>query len=384
MRIAVLSSYSEINNKTMKITVIIPSFSGGGAERVGVNLANYYSNQGHSVTIIVTQKLSGPYLRQVSENIQVIDFKSFSKITFIKALIVLLRLYFELRKEQPDIILSILRDSNIYAGLAAVFLDSRVILSEQNTFDSIVLLPYFSKIKRLLLMRISYWRADKIIANSHDVRSDLLLYKIGKPECIEVIGNPVLAKDFEGLLEEGVNHPWLTQKISNKIILNVGRLHKQKNQTLLIYAFEKVYQNNKNVKLIILGEGAKHKDLIDLVQRLSLTESVCILPFQQNPYPFYKLADVFVLSSAWEGFGNVLVEAMASETPVISTDCPGGPCMILQDGQFGRLVAPDSVDQLAEAIIEELNSPTSPQQIEKAKKRALDFSVPTIAEAYLA
>jgi glycosyltransferase involved in cell wall biosynthesis len=361
----------------MKITIVMPSFSGGGAERIGVNLANYYSYRGHSVTVVVFHS-SGPYFGQVSQDIQVIDLG-------LRARYAVFKLVSELSKNRPDIIISIMRGANILVGLASFFFKSfkpSILFSEQNTFESILSLPFIKRKAYIALMRFTYCRAHTIIANSLDTQSDLLTYKIVKPEHTQVIGNPVIPLDIKVLLEEEISHPWLLDPLL-KVILNVGRLHKQKNQVLLINAFYEVSKIHRNARLIVLGEGDEQENLSNLIDNLSLGQCVDIIPFQKNPYPFYKLADIFVLSSDWEGFGNVIVEAMASEIPVISTDCHGGPCMILKRGQYGTLVPPGNIDKLARAIVEELKCPTNPLQIAEAKKRAMDFSVSTAAEAYL-
>ena len=128
-----------------------------------------------------------------------------------------------------------------------------------------------------------------------------------------------------------------------------------------------------------MGEGEERATLQGLINELELNDDVTLLGFKPNPIAYMKKATVFVLSSNWEGFGNVLVEAMACGTPVISTDCPSGPSEILEDGKWGRLVAAGNVDALACAIKETLDETVHPN----VAKRAQDFSVCAAVDRYL-
>jgi len=128
---------------------------------------------------------------------------------------------------------------------------------------------------------------------------------------------------------------------------------------------------------MILGEGEERPNLEALVRELGLEEDVALPGFVENPYKYMKRAAVFVLSSRWEGFGNVLVEAMALGTPVVATDCPSGPAEILEGGKWGRLVPVGNHEALAEATLQVLRG-------EKvgASARALMFSVERMLEEY--
>lgn len=358
----------------MSICIVTPSYNGGGAERIAVNLANYYAEIGLNVLIVVFNG-TGPYAGQVSEKVNVVDLNSRTRYVFFKLLNVL-------KKHKPSIVLSVIRDSNIFVGLSAYFQKSKVIFREANTMDAIKSLGKLESFFYVLLMRIAYRCSDKVIANSNDTRQDLLLYKIVNSEKIQVIGNPVLSPHFQKFFSDQIQHKWL-DNISYKTILNVGRLHRQKNQALLIKAFAVVHSNIVNARLVILGEGEEKNRLMELINELNLSDVVELIPFQGNPYPYYKAADLFVLTSDWEGFGNVIVEAMASETPVISTNCPGGPKMILNNGEFGSLVDKKNTVELSEAILRELNNPTTSEQLKKAKQRAMLYSLEQVADKYL-
>jgi glycosyltransferase involved in cell wall biosynthesis len=223
-------------------------------------------------------------------------------------------------------------------------------------------------------------KAERIVAISNGVADDLSQYGIN-PSKITVIYNPIYDEQILQLAEDDPQHPWLSdQKRDYRVILAIGRLAKQKNFALLINAFGRISQDH-DVRLIILGEGKLRDELQDQIKALGLEDKVDLAGYKKNPYAFLKRADVFVLSSSWEGFGNVLVEALALGKTVIATDCPSGPAEILQDGKYGTLVASGDVQALADSLIQApLNQSDSAKQ--SAMQRAQQFAVASIAEQY--
>ena len=162
------------------------------------------------------------------------------------------------------------------------------------------------------------------------------------------------------------------------MVLGVGRLEQQKDFPTLIHAFAKVRQM-QTAKLVILGSGREEKKLLSLVDELKLNEDVAMLGFVDNPYAYMAKSAVFVLSSAWEGFGNVIVEAMAVGTPVVSTNCPNGPEEILDNGKYGELVSVGDSQAMAEAILRVLLG-----EIKSVDSDWLEqFKLETVAQKYL-
>nr|WP_281504606.1 glycosyltransferase [Chromohalobacter sarecensis] len=164
--------------------------------------------------------------------------------------------------------------------------------------------------------------------------------------------------------------------------MHVGRLDVQKNQALLLSAFSLAVKSVPDIKLVILGEGEEKNNLEKLASELGVKDSVDFVAFQDNPYPYYKAADLFVLSSDWEGFGNVIVEALACGTPVISTDCPGGPSTILANGKYGVLVPCGDAERLSSEIVKHVSN-IGAWSSEELKVRANEFTVETVAKKYL-
>jgi glycosyltransferase involved in cell wall biosynthesis len=131
---------------------------------------------------------------------------------------------------------------------------------------------------------------------------------------------------------------------------------------------------------VILGEGAERKSLEALIKELGVVDDVRLLGFQKNPYTYMSRAAAFVLSSIYEGFPNVLLEALACACPIVSTDCPNGPAELLDDGQYGLLVPVGDDAAFAEAIIHALEAPSNVKQL---RRRAQEFSIDKIADRYL-
>ncbi len=357
-----------------KLVIVTPSFKGGGAEKVAVNLANQYANEGFDVVLIAVSQ-EGPYRELVSNKVDVVDVKS---RTFIRSLYLV---FLELNKHKGCRVLSVIRDTNIIVGLSRFLVNvDSMVFREANTYNHIASTVWYKKLAWMILLRISYSKANFVIANSLDTKKDLLDFKIVKDSKIKVINNPVLPVNVDELLEEELNHRWFSDP-KYKVVLNVGRLHKQKNQSLLLVAFSKVVKKKPFARLVILGEGPEEEGLYSLAEELDISDKFEIISFKKNPFPYYKGAEVFVLSSAYEGFGNVVVEALSSGNPVISTDCAGGPKSILDNGGYGAIVRDRDEKALSDAIFKILSGELSFRPSE-LKERSEKYSIKKISSEY--
>jgi glycosyltransferase involved in cell wall biosynthesis len=200
---------------------------------------------------------------------------------------------------------------------------------------------------------------------------------------VKVIYNPTVTPEIFRKATEPVQHPWF---VDNRvpIILAAGRLHRQKDFPTLLRAFSLLRQN-RPCRLVILGDGKKRrrKALRQLAKQLGIEKDVSLPGFVENPFAYMARANLFVLSSAWEGFGNVIVEALACGCPVVSTDCRSGPREILDNGRYGRLVPVGDPEALARAMLEALDDPDNPCDRETRIQRAMEFSVDKIVDEYL-
>jgi len=351
------------------IGFFISSMGDGGAQRTIANLASGLSRRGYVVDILLI-RAEGPYLRNLHPEINVVELSS------TRALTSLLPLVKYLRQERPAVLFSTMNYLNIiaiWAGLISrtstnIVIRSATVESKREPEGRAVFVPQ--------LMQAFYRFANKHIALSQSVANDVCCtYGLDLNET-SVIYNPVVTDDLLDKATEPVDHPWFDTDVP--VILGVGRLSDEKDFSTLIEAFEQVVRSH-DAKLVILGKGNKRSELESLVETLCLTDIVSMPGFVDNPYAYMGKADVFALSSRREGFGNVIVEAMACGTPVVSTDCPGGPSEILDDGKYGPLVPVGDTEALAKNISSLLVDPTDATTL---RQRAMEFSVDAITEEY--
>ena len=365
--------------KRTSVSIFLPSLAGGGAERAMLHLAEGLVNHGLKVDLVLS-KAEGEYLAQVANGVRVIDLKSkYPKIFGILFSTLALKRY--LQQEQPRFLLAtldIFGTSTWAQRLASV--PTKVVLCVQNNLSkrfqggrSLIL----KKVKFDLVRHFYPW-ADGIVAVSEGVAKDLTQIANLLSPNIRVIHNPVVKPNLFEKAKESIEHPWLaSQKVP--VMLGAGRLTKQKDFPTLIRAFAKV-RTQFDSRLIIIGEGEERPRLETLVRQLGLTEDVSLPGFVDNPYKYMARSALFVMSSSWEGFGNVLVEAMAVGTPVVSTDCPSGPAEILEYGKYGKLVPVGDSNALADAIAAVLSNPPDPGILQQ---RSQEFSVERIVDQYL-
>jgi glycosyltransferase involved in cell wall biosynthesis len=338
-----------------------------------LNLANGFVEHNLDVDLILVRKF-GQYVSQINPKVKVVDLQGKS---LIRSLPLLIRY---LKQEQPSVLLSALEDTNIVAILAKTLAGLKIktivsvhtVLSQESSHASNLkrkFVPY--------LLRWFYLGADAVVAVSQGVALDLVKLGIAQDK-ISVIYNPIVTPDLQEKLQQNLEHPWFLPEQS-PVILAVGRLNKQKDFPILIKAFSKV-RKSIPAKLMILGEGEQRDELELLATELGVAEDVLLPGFVDNPYIYMKKSKLLVLSSAWEGFGNVLVEAMAAGTPVVSTNCLSGPAEILADGKYGKLVTVGDVDDMAKAIMESLRTKPNPEII---KSRAMEFSLEKSLKNYL-
>ncbi|WP_353148465.1 glycosyltransferase [Pollutimonas bauzanensis] len=356
-----------------KIALFIPSLHGGGAERVIVSLANGIARRGIPVDLVLV-KDAGIYRSHVDPKVRVVDLKGKRVLTSLFALAGYLR------RERPAAMLSAMNYVNVVAVWARVLSRSktRLVLSEHANLSQ-AMADNAGLISKALpwLMAISYRKADAIVAVSDGVAEDLAA-TLGYPRnAVTTRHNPIETDELAIKSRVALDHPWFAEG-EPPVIIGVGRLSKEKDFPTLIKAFNQL-RTTTPARLVILGEGGERPLLESLKAASPYGADILLGGFQDNPYNWMHRASVFVLSSRWEGFGNVLVEAMACGTPVISTACPSGPEEILEQGRWGRLVPVGDAGALASAITQTFAN-ASPPDVEK---RAAAFGVTHAVDAYL-
>lgn len=352
-----------------KIAFILPSFVAGGAERVALNLANGFAQQGHDVDLVLLKK-TGALLAEVPSTITVVDLK----VERIRSAVIPLVKYFRSRK--PESVQAFMWPVTIVAVIAKLLSrkNMSLIVSDHTTVSQQY--AYFSKIKHRILagsIRTFYPLADARVAVSEGAASDLRA--LGSLKSVTVIRNPVSGPDTMPAPPPEVIKLWK----GRRRILAVGNQGPAKDYPTLLRAMALLPDK---CGLVIVGRQGLGEELEELSNHLGIADRVCFAGFQPDVHPFYAAAECFVLSSVYEGSPLVLVEALRAGLPIVSTDCPSGPAEVLANGEYGKLVPPRDADRLASAIDDALEAGCDPiRQRDRGLEQSGNDSVAHYARA---
>lgn len=331
--------------KHRSILLLISSLDGGGAERVATTLCNHWHSDGNRVEVLLTKATIPISAYRLNSSIPITCLRSDSKnirpTLFAKAQSVL-KLRRVIKRINPDVIVSFLFDVNIAGILACVGLNIPFIACER-THPPSTRAPYLGKLAR----QLTYPRASKVIVMARGTHE--WMRRFVNESKIEAIPNPVCYPLEPGNGE--IIPPELVIGPKCKVLLACGRLHAVKGHVLLLKAFSCIKPLFPTWELVILGEGPERARLEREIEALGLCGAVHLPGWASNLTAWYERADLFVLSSIYEGFPNALLEAMAHGLPAVSMDCPAGPRDIIRHGVDGYLVAPESsYDGLAQCL----------------------------------
>ncbi|MBS0554672.1 MAG: glycosyltransferase [Proteobacteria bacterium] len=232
---------------------------------------------------------------------------------------------------------------------------------------------------RVAPMRLFYPPVERVVCVSEGVLEDTVRLTGLPRERLQVIRNPVVTPRLGELAAQPVEHPWFAD-YAVPLVLGAGRLTEQKDFPTLVRAFAKL-RRERPARLVILGEGRHRARLEALAAELGVAADVALPGFTPNPYAWMARADLFVLSSAWEGSPNVLTEALALGTPSVATDCPSGPREVLDGGRYGPLVPVGDAEALGEAMLRTLAAPLPAAELKRA---VAAYNRDASAQAYLA
>lgn len=255
---------------------------------------------------------------------------------------------------------------------------ARIVVSERSQLSQAIATGRGFRRRYPALIRRTYPRAAGIVAVSAGAAEDLAATAGLDRAGIVTIPNPVATAEI-AMAAEPVDHPWLAPG-TPPVILAVGRLHRVKDFRTLLRAMA-LLRERRPARLVVLGEGEERPHLEALARALGIADAVAFPGFVTNPFAWMARSRLLVLSSRHEGFGNVLVEALAAGLPVVASDIPGGPREVLEQGRFGRLVPPGEPECFAVAMAAMLDQPPDPAML---RARARDFALAPIAERYLA
>jgi len=355
------------------ISILLPDLGGGGAERVCIDLAHALAHLNQNVEFVL-MNANGALLDEAREHFTVFDL-AVPNIRNVNSVLVPY-----LRTRQPDALIANMWPLTTAAVLGRIMSrwDGRLLLVDHSTLS----ISYAGRgVIHNLMMRVSmmatYRLADRVAGVSQGVASDIERLAGLKKGEVNVLHNPIplrpipvddARRDAEALWNCG----------PGERVLTVGSLKNPKNHSLLLRAFARL--SRPDSRLMIVGQGQNGLELQVLAEELGVANQVIFAGFHADPSPFYSTADLFVLSSDHEGFGNVIVEALSFGVPVVSTDCPSGPAEILENGRWGRLVPVGDTDALARAIEAALSTPTDREAL---KRRAANFAPEIAARKYL-
>lgn len=325
--------------RPLAVLFAIPSLAGGGAERVVLTLLSHL-DRGRFAPVLAAASLSGPYVDQLPAGIPAHDLGS------ARARGAVFRLAALVRRTRPDVLFSTLGHLNLLVMLARPLLGRPrpVLVARETNIPSLNLAQ--SPHPRLfgLLYRALYPRFDRVVCQSRDMQRDLA-ENFGVPGArTRVIPNPVDAAAIRSLAATGTAP--LPAGAFN--LVAAGKLMRQKGFDLLLQALALL--PDPRFHLTILGQGPLRETLEAQARGLGLANRVTFAGFQANPYPWLARADLFVLSSRYEGLPNVVLEALALGAPVAAFACPGGLDEIIRPGENGFLAEPANPADLALTI----------------------------------
>ncbi len=343
------------------VLIFFPTFGQGGVEKMQCHLANGLTEQGIDV-VFMTRKNASDSLKNLSQNATLLQFEDGDRNYWAE------RLETYLNQHPVAIVISgKFRDDQILSQISARHPNTRFLARIGMALAVRNQQRYRNPLNRWYY-RYRTWQAyrklDGFIANSQAVAEELAQFARVPLTQINVLTNPTITPELATLSRQTPepDYDWNDQR---PVILAIGRLAKAKGFDTLLKAFAQLNQK-KPSRLVILGNGNKRETLTQLAGHLNINDSVFLPGYVRNPYAWLQRCSLFVLSSRWEGCPNVLIEALATGTPVVSTQCTGAIQEILQQNRYGPVVPIGDVNALALAMEHTLNNPPPPEFLKQA------------------
>lgn len=363
-----------VRPKRLSAAIYLHDLSPGGVERQSLVLARELKARGMDIVLVV-HRLRGELIPLLPPDIPVVALDSARTLQDV------FRLRRFLLDARPDVLFANVDHNNIAATLANVLAGSvaKLVICQHNPLSAEFHATVNWKHRAVpWCYRLIRSHIDYAVAVSDGIGRELVRSGL-PPAKVSTIFNAVIGEDFARRADLPVPHPWLANK-DRPVFVTAGRLVAMKDHATLLRAFA-IHLRQRPARMVLLGSGPLLHDLRSLAGGLGIEDHVAFEGFVRDPLPYMRAADAFVLSSRFEGFGNVLVEAMGCGTPVISTDCPHGPGEILAHGEYGILVPPRDPEALALAfgrILDERDRWSG----DWVRARAGAFSYGACADAY--
>ncbi len=362
----------EARSPSGRVAFAVPRLAVGGAERTTVTLANALAATGLGVDLVVVTP-GGPLRDQVGPDVRVVELRCRRVLTS------LVPLAGYLRASRPDWMVA----SGSHLAIAVLlarrltFSPARVVVAEHTLLSrALALAPSAPQRWIYRATRLFYPWADAVVVPSEAAAREVASVTRLPPASIRVMPNPVAVP---GSASDAFGHPWLGTE-EPPLLLFLGRLEPEKDPGLLLEAFAEA-RRDRPLRLLVVGDGSLRRTLEDRVLALGLDGSVAFTGIVTDAGRALAAAAALVLTSRYESFGNVIVEALSVGTPVVSVDCPGGPREILDGDRFGRVVPSRDPASVARAILETLDDPPDREAL---RSRAEDFRPEAVAARWLA
>ncbi|RYY90750.1 MAG: glycosyltransferase [Chitinophagaceae bacterium] len=336
----------------------LPDLNGGGAERAALNIVKSwreFPSSSDYEPVLVLRRMAGAYVDDVPEGIRILTLGSKARSGWFTSILTVRRLSQLIKQEKPALIVTFLSHpsavlANVLAGTGAA-----IVASIQNPV-SIAARDLHSSVGRQWIGKLKVWgtqlsylRTSGFLVISHGIGRELTHDFHVEPSRVWLLPNsvelpsnralPVVPSDLSRIKQGG-----------KRVLIGTGRLVWQKGFDILLKSFANLAVKHPDWALVVLGEGPERDSLSDLARTLGISERVHFLGFQKSPAHYFSHSDIFVLSSRYEGFGNVIIEAMACGLPVVATNAPYGPADIIDNNKYGKLCAADSIEALTNAL----------------------------------
>ncbi|HZP08105.1 glycosyltransferase [Methyloceanibacter sp.] len=354
-----------------RLAFYIHSMEGGGAERVWALVASGLAARGYPVDLVLN-RAEGPHLAFVTGDVRVVSLECRTPSAAA-------RLTRYLGERNPACLISALQNNNLNAMLAARATGTPLAVTVHGIMSvhryNLRTSGLFGSVAQVLSPLI-YRAAAAVGVVSEAVRRDIA-YSAERPHKFHVLHNPVDTDHFSPRVR--ANDLALTQLPNDDdspIVLGVGRFDRVKNFALLIEAFA---QMRRPARLVLLGDGPERQRLKALARERGIAGRVFMPGFVEDPAPWYRRAGVHAVASRCEGFGNTIVEALATGTPVVIAECQGAPIDLLGQGRYGTIVPANDPASMAAALAEVIDRPPNPAPL---IARAAEFSLGVCLDRY--
>ena len=355
------------------ILIFISSLGAGGAERVTANLANYWINNGWQVTVVTLSDGTNDFYKMAPSvqryRLGLLNDRDTVFIGIFNNLRRIFALRRILRQTKPAIAVAMMDKANILLAIAAMGLKNLILVGSEHTYPPRAPMGYVWESIRTYL----YGQLQAVIALTVESANWLRLHT--RARRVYVIPNAV-PWPFPN---HSPNIPLNSSANTRHILLAVGRLSEEKGFHLLISAFQRLAANFPQWQLVILGEGPERQALVAQIASTGLSDCIHLPGRAGNVGHWYEVADLYVMSSRFEGFGNTLAEAMAYGVPTVSFDCDVGPRNIIRHEVDGLLVPADDVVALSAALSRLMDDSNLRKQFgDKAREARERFSIAKI------